>query len=156
MGIIDSELRARCPSCGARLGGRAGCQRVLDELTASAWTDLTRGSLHNLVVDTYAMQHTEEYCRSSKSYAVHLTGLCFAMESDGRPERNWAISRWLDGLVTLKRPEMWTSAAAYHRQRLRSQRAAPVLGTGSGVGDRRVGCTLSAARTGTRMAERGN
>ena len=96
--------RDECPSCRAPLGGRAGCQLTFDTLSAQAWTSLTRGGVHNLVVDTYAMQHPEEYCRSTKSYAAHLTGLCYAMEGETKPEHYWAIPRWLDGVVTLQRP----------------------------------------------------
>jgi hypothetical protein len=105
MGLIDADPGACCPACGARLGRRVGCQAAFEELSARAWADPTRASLHNLVVDTYAMQHPEEYCRSAKSYAAHLTGLCFAIEGDGGREEYWAIARWLDGRVTLTRPE---------------------------------------------------
>jgi Family of unknown function (DUF5946) len=93
-----------CPSCRAPLGGRAGCQLAFDALSAQAWTSPARGAVHNLVVDTYGMQHPEEYCRSGKSYAAHLTGLCHAMEGETNPEQYWAIPRWLDGRVTVQRP----------------------------------------------------
>ncbi len=36
--------------------------------------------------------------------AVHLTGLCCAVENAGGPEVYWRISRWLDGNVVLDRP----------------------------------------------------
>ena len=93
-----------CPSCGAPLGGRTGCQAAFDDLSARAWSTPLRGSVHNLVVDAYAMQHTEDYARSAKSYAAHLTGLCCAIESGGARDLYCAIPRWLDRSVALERP----------------------------------------------------
>lgn len=81
-----------CPSCGAPLGGRAGCQRVFDELTAAAWQDVTRGRVHNLVVDAYSMQHPEEYGRSAKSYFQHLTALCCGVEHSSDVQLYWSIA----------------------------------------------------------------
>jgi hypothetical protein len=60
--------------------------------------------VHNLVVDAYAMQHAEEYCKSAKSYVTHLTALCCALEVAGDPKLYWGIARWLDGPTTLGRP----------------------------------------------------
>ena len=74
------------------LGGRADCQRVFDELSANAWQDLTRASVHNLAVDTYAMQHPEEYGRSAKSYFQHLTALCCGVEHAGDVQLYWSIA----------------------------------------------------------------
>ena len=97
-----------CPSCGARLGGRDGCQSAFDQLSAEAWTSPGRGAVHNLVVDTYAMQHAEEYGRSPKSYAAHLTALCCGVEHAGDQKLYWAISRWLDGPATFEKPPLLT------------------------------------------------
>lgn len=85
-------MLAPCPSCGAPLGGRAGCQRVFDELIATAWQDRTRGSVHNLAVDAYSMQHAEEYGRSAKSYYQHLTALCCGVEHPGDTQLYWSIA----------------------------------------------------------------
>ena len=93
-----------CSSCGAALGARAGCQAAFDELSALAWTASARGAVHNLVVDTYAMQHPEEYGRSAKSYAAHLTALCCGVEHPGDQKLYWGIARWLDGPVSLEKP----------------------------------------------------
>ena len=93
-----------CPACGTRAAGRAGCQALFDELGALAWSDPRCAAVHNLAVDTYAMQHPEEYCKSAKSYAAHLTGLCCALEFGGEPNLYWAIPRWLDGTVQLDKP----------------------------------------------------
>lgn len=100
---------APCPSCGAPLGGRSGCQATFDELSAAGWASPVRGAVHNLLVDTYAMQHPEEYGRSAKSYAAHLTALCCAMESGSDPELYWAIPRWLDGNTAPAKPALLDS-----------------------------------------------
>lgn len=96
--------QAPCPSCGARLGGREGCQSAFDQLSAQAWSSPLRGAAHNLVVDTYAMQHPDEYGRSAKSYAAHLTALCCGIEHAGDQKLYWAIARWLDGPAVLEKP----------------------------------------------------
>ena len=90
--VVSGVNRDPCPSCGAALGGRAGCQRVYDELSAAAWHDPTIGAVHNLVVDTYAMQHPEEYGRSAKSYVQHLTALCYGLEEPGDGRLYWSIA----------------------------------------------------------------
>ena len=94
-----------CPLCRARVAGRQACQDIFDELSARAWSTPGRGSVHNLVVDTYAMQHSEEYGRSAKSFVAHLTGLCCGVEARGDTELYWQIPRWLDGRVDLARPQ---------------------------------------------------
>jgi hypothetical protein len=60
--------------------------------------------VHNLLVDAYAMQHTEEYGRSAKSFVAHLVGLCCGVEASGERELYWAIPRWLDGPAQVTRP----------------------------------------------------
>jgi hypothetical protein len=62
--------------------------------------------MHNLVVDTYAMQHPEGYGKSPKSYAAHLTALCVALENAGDQKLYWAIARWLDGPAALDKPAL--------------------------------------------------
>jgi Family of unknown function (DUF5946) len=93
-----------CPSCGARVGGRQACQEIFNELSALAWSSPARASVHNLVVDAYAMQHSEEYGRSVKSCVAHLTALCCGIEAAGDTELYWQIPRWLDGHVNFVRP----------------------------------------------------
>lgn len=101
-----------CPACGAPLGGRAGCQAEFDRLSALAWTSPARGSVHNLVVDAYAMQHPEEYGKSAKSYIAHLTALCFAAEHADDARDYWKIARALDGKLTLEKPALIASRGA--------------------------------------------
>lgn len=98
-----------CPACGAPLGGRAGCQAAFDGLVALAWSSPARGAVHNLVVDAYSMQHPEEYGRSAKSYAAHLTALCCGVESGGEPELYWSVARWLDGAAAPSKPALLAS-----------------------------------------------
>jgi hypothetical protein len=95
-----------CPSCGARLGGPEECQAAFEQLSAQAWSSPARGAIHNLVVDTFAMQHSEGHGKSAKSYAAHLTALCCAIEAGGDRQLYWAIARWLDGPrpATIERP----------------------------------------------------
>ncbi len=102
--VLENPTLEPCPSCGALLGGRAGCQAVFDELSARAWTSPSRGRAHTLVVDTYSMQHPADYCRSAKSYAAHLTALCCGIEHTGNQQLYWAIARWLDGPGRLDKP----------------------------------------------------
>jgi hypothetical protein len=104
---VGAELP--CPSCGARLGGRAGCQAEFDRLSALAWTSPARGKVHNFVVDAYAMQHPEEYGKSAKSYFAHLTALCFAAEHADDARNYWKIARALDGKLTLEKPPLIAS-----------------------------------------------
>jgi hypothetical protein len=77
---------------------------VFDELVAKAWESPDRASVHNLLVDAYAMQHTEEYGRSAKAFVAHLVGLCCGVEASAERELYWAIPRWLDGPTRVTRP----------------------------------------------------
>ena len=95
-----------CPSCGAVLGGRQGCQAAFDALSAAAWSSAARGAVHNLVVDAYAMQHAEEYGRSPKSYAAHLLGLCCGVDHPGDRDLYWSVARWLDGRREVVKPQL--------------------------------------------------
>ena len=65
-----------------------------------------RGAVHNLVVDSYALQHPEEYGRSAKSYAAHLLGLCCGVEHAGDQRLYWSIARWLDGPRPIVKPTL--------------------------------------------------
>lgn len=94
-----------CPECGAPVtGGRAGCQKLFDEVLAREFGDFRYARLHRLTVDAYSLQHPSEYMRSGKSYAAHLTGMCAAMERDDAGGVNEAVQRWLNGAKALERP----------------------------------------------------
>ena len=95
-----------CPECGAPVaGGRAGCQRLFDEVLAREFGDYRYAREHRLMVDAYSLQHPGEYMRSAKSYAAHLTGVCAALERGGTAEVNRAVQTWLNGPQTLERPD---------------------------------------------------
>ena len=95
-----------CPSCGARVtGGAAGCQALFEDLTARAFAAIRYFSVHRLVVDAYALQHPGRYCRSAKSLAAHLAGLCCGIEHGGDPNVHKAIQSWLNGPSSLEKPE---------------------------------------------------
>jgi hypothetical protein len=106
-GIVVAPLTP-CPSCGAPLGGREGCQSAFDVLSARAWENPVRASLHNMVVDTYALQHPDDYCKSAKSYAAHLAGLCCGLERPDDRTLYWRIPRWLDGPARIDKPSVIT------------------------------------------------
>ena len=95
-----------CPECGAAVpGGRAGCQQLFDEVLAREFGDYRYAREHRLMVDAYSLQHPDEYMRSAKSHAAHLTGAYVAMESTSVAETNRAILEWLNGSRSLQRPQ---------------------------------------------------
>ena len=53
--------------------------------------------VHRLIVDSYCLQHPDSYCRSSKSMAAHLAGLCCGLEYGGHPRVYGALQHWLSG-----------------------------------------------------------
>lgn len=94
-----------CPSCGAvPLAGYADCRAMWDELLARSFSDFGYARFHRQIVDVYSMQHPAAYCRSAKSYAAHLTGLCCCAERGGEPAIQEAVQRWLSGNPALTRP----------------------------------------------------
>ncbi len=95
----------KCPSCGAAVeGGQTGCEAVFNEIGARAFRDPRLGSVQQLVVDAYCLQHPEPYCHSVKSFAAHLTRMCCGLERGGRSETYAAIPRWLNGPANLEKP----------------------------------------------------
>ena len=96
-----------CPDCGAVIsGGREGCQAAWETITLRAYSEPAYGVLYDMAFDTYCMQHPEKYCRSTKSYAAHLTRLCCGLEYDGDTKVYAAIRRWLDGRVELEKSQL--------------------------------------------------
>lgn len=99
----------RCPECGAAVvGGQAGCQALFEEVGLRAYGDARYGSVHRLVVDAYCMQHPEPYCHSAKSYAAHFTGLRCGVERGGNPAIYRAVNQWLNGNVSIEKPQVLT------------------------------------------------
>ncbi|MBC7248999.1 MAG: hypothetical protein H5T62_01815 [Anaerolineae bacterium] len=98
--LVDS----RCTECGAEVPAQfSSC----DELFMSVITplglrwaespDIAR--LQRLIIDTFGMQHPKRSCKSAKSYAAHLTGLCCGVEYNGAQSVYAALQRWLNGPV---------------------------------------------------------
>ena len=97
----------RCPECGAFVrGGLAGCQAIWDEISFMAFSNPAYAAMHDLAFDNYCMQHPEQYGRSAKSYAAHLTRLCCGLEYNRDPAVYSAIRQWLDGKVELEKPQL--------------------------------------------------
>ena len=85
-----------CQDCGAVVaGGKAGCLKVFEEILAKEFSDYQYGKIHRLTVDVYSLQHPEEYMRSGKSFAAHLTGICAALEYEDTLAINQAVQKWL-------------------------------------------------------------
>ena len=95
---------SRCESCGAAVAGVDGCRALFEELLAREFGDYRFARLHRLMVDTYALQHPEQYMKSAKSFAAHLTGMCAAMETDQAAAINQSVQQWLNGPKQLARP----------------------------------------------------
>ncbi len=107
MTAADGHAPTPCPACrGAFPGGRAGCQAAYDALLAAAHRDPARAAAHRLAVDAYCLQHPEPYCRSTKSYAAHLVGLCWGVEHGGHASGYAAVQRWLNGTRSLAKPTL--------------------------------------------------
>ena len=97
----------RCPECHRAIaGGLAACQADFEALQGRELTDPSSYAIHRLAVDAYSLQHPERYCRSSKSYAAHLTGMLAAMEHASKPEVLRALQRWLSSGPTLEKPPL--------------------------------------------------
>lgn len=101
----DAMNEDHCPECGAAVaGGLTGCQLLFEEIGFRAAQHPRIAAVHWLAVDAYCMQHVERYCRSAKSYAAHLTGLCCGVEHGADRKIYAAIQRWLNGKVVLEKP----------------------------------------------------
>jgi len=102
-----------CPSCGAPSTPEGGnCQDMWDQLLAADFSDFRRGRYHRWAVDTYSMQHPEQYCKSVRSFAAHLTGLCCAMEHGRDRAVNAGVQRWLSQPVAIEKPTIPTRRGA--------------------------------------------
>lgn len=99
----------RCEGCGGAVeGGTAGCRAIFERLIARDYGDPAYYAAgHRLLVDTYALQHPEPYCRSAKSLAAHLCGLCQILERGASPTSgDSGLTSWLDGRLELSKPDV--------------------------------------------------
>jgi len=98
----------RCDGCGLAVeGGADRCQAMFDDASVREYGDVRFAGRRRLVVDTYALQHPDRYCKSATSLAAHLTGACIAIEYRTREvELNDAVQRWLGRRPELDRPDV--------------------------------------------------
>jgi hypothetical protein len=87
-------------------GGTVGCQTLFEALGLRAYGDPARARFQRLVTDIYCLQHPDRYCRSAKSLAAHLAGLCWAVEYGGHETGYRALNRFLDGMPTIQKPAL--------------------------------------------------
>lgn len=107
--MASSQIESRpddvCEDCGAAVPeGKAGCQRMFEEVIAREFSDYRYGRIHRLTVDAYCLQHPEPYMRSGKSFAAHLTGVCAALEREDSFEINRVVQQWLSGNPAIDKP----------------------------------------------------
>jgi Family of unknown function (DUF5946) len=94
-----------CEECGAVVAeGRAGCLKIFEEILAREFGDYRYGRIHRLTVDAYSLQHPEEYMRSGKSFAAHLTGMCAALEYEDTLTINQTVQKWLSTNPKVEKP----------------------------------------------------
>jgi len=94
-----------CEDCGAVVAqGKAGCLKVFEEILAKEFSDYQYGKIHRLTVDTYSLQHPEEYMRSGKSFAAHLTGICAALEYENTLAINRMVQKWISTNPKIEKP----------------------------------------------------
>jgi hypothetical protein len=89
--LVDSV----CVECGAHVPATfhtcdAFCLSVLAEGRAKFGLVPPR-----LAIDAFALQHPKRACKSAKSYAGHLMGLCCGQEYAGSPRVHHIIQQWL-------------------------------------------------------------
>jgi hypothetical protein len=98
-------LQERCPGCGAVLAAREGqphvymtgspaCWAAYGELLAAQYNDPERMRFHQLVVDTYAVQHPGGHDpRAVRSVGIHLMTLCLFLEDGTDPALGTRLHR---------------------------------------------------------------
>lgn len=101
----DSSGTAACPGCGARLPRfegpthpymtcSAGCWQRYGELLAAQYSDPLRMAFHQIVVDTYAVQHPDgDDHRAIQSVGIHLMTLCLFLEHGVDPALGTQLHR---------------------------------------------------------------
>jgi len=97
-----------CAGCGLwTTEGTAGCRRLFEELSARDFSDVSYFRVHRMMIDTYCLQHPDEYCASAKSMAAHLTGLAWLLNYEQRESAtgNKALRLWVETHPDLPRPK---------------------------------------------------
>jgi hypothetical protein len=94
-----------CEDCGAVVAeGRVGCLKIFEEILAKEFSDYRYGRIHRLTVDVYSLQHPDNYMRSGKSFAAHLTGMCVALEGGDALSTNRLVQKWLSTNPHVEKP----------------------------------------------------
>lgn len=98
----------QCPGCGWLVpGGGTACREKFDRLLARDFSDARYFASHRLFVDTYCLQRPDDFCRSAKSLAAHLVGLCWIVENQASAATGAQQLRdWLDGPRDLPKPDL--------------------------------------------------
>ena len=97
----------QCPCWRLEIsGGRAGCQALFDQLLEREFSNYRYFRIHRMNVDSYSLQHTDEYGASAKSFMAHLCGLCCAVEFGNDPDLIKALRSSLDGKPAVERPSV--------------------------------------------------
>ena len=92
--------------CSCGMASAAACRTGFEEILSREFSDATYMSVHRLTVDCYSLQHPQDYMKSAKSYAAHLTGISIFMESDGDQRLLKLTQRWLNGERQLEKPSL--------------------------------------------------
>ena len=100
--IASDLVDSKCTECGAEVPDKFNScfelfMSILTPLGLKRVESPDIAILHHLIVDTGAMQHPKGGCKSAKSYAAHLTGLCCGVEYNGSKSIRSALQRWLNG-----------------------------------------------------------
>jgi len=99
-------MTSQISPCSCGLPSASQCRLMFDEILAKEYTDFQYAKQHRLTVDTYCLQHPDEYLGSAKSFAAHLTGICCAMQYDNDPNLLQLLQQWLNGQKKLEKPPM--------------------------------------------------
>ena len=103
------SVATACPGCGislpdsdgpthAYLNASPACWALYGEILAREYSDLERFVVHQLTVDTYAVQHSVgSDPRSRQSLALHLMTLCLFLERGADPRTGPALHKRLIG-----------------------------------------------------------
>ena len=93
-------VNSKCVECGTEVPEEfQTCGEFFLSILEKTRQQVGPYSLTRLLIDTFGMQHPKRSCKSAKSYAAHLTGLCCGLEYDGAKTVYAAIQRWLNGPV---------------------------------------------------------
>ena len=117
----------------AYIGSAPGCWQLYGEVLAHEYTDFEYSALHNLAVDTYAVQHPHnEDRRNRQSVGVHLISLCALLERDlaadkartligdiafAQRQRGWEWPHWVPpslGKITVAEVHAAPGPTAHH------------------------------------------